>query len=173
MKMGEEIIVIIMAATIGLGLFVGIASATGKTPFAEILDILMGVNTKLDNIEQKVDNSATQMLGTYGERWDIMEPESATIWSIETDKPVVFIISMKVFSLDAGEIVEFRLGGQSADYTIGHFEPIAGVFVQEEFCTVTGHLIWINVDTVDEDDTVVCMDVMVQGTLDTQVTVYG
>ncbi len=51
MKFERKTLAIILVATIGLGLFVGLASAAGRDdPFTRILEQLLGIDTKLDTI---------------------------------------------------------------------------------------------------------------------------
>jgi len=50
MKFERKTLAIILIATIGLGLFVGLASAAGKDPFTQILEQLLGIDTKLATV---------------------------------------------------------------------------------------------------------------------------
>ena len=51
MKIERKTIAIILIAAIGMGLFVGLASAApGENPLTRIMEILTGINTKLDTV---------------------------------------------------------------------------------------------------------------------------
>ena len=122
MKIKKETVAIILVATIGMSLFVGLASAAGrKDPISQILELVLGIDTKADDlktdlgiIDAKIDDvqtdlgKTTQMLGSFSGHFKSpadADPGVITNAKITSDKPVIFTVSIHAWLKDPGDVV--------------------------------------------------------------------
>ena len=93
MKFEKKTIAIILVATIGVSLLIGLASATGRAdPLTQIIDMLLGIDAKLDTITSNTENAilfyqngvVLQPSGETGDRIDynVLEYEEGKAYHV-------------------------------------------------------------------------------------------
>lgn len=131
---------------------------------------LTSIDSKLNGIEDKLDNSATQMLRYYNAMYSFKSPGSTAPISIETDKPAVFIVSIALNFLDGSDKLQiFLLSSPGAGNVLEKFDVTTGGDFQSKEFTSAGYGILLTAET--HNQLTVTWTVMVQGTPGTVVTV--
>lgn len=104
--MMKKAIAILLVITIGLSMYIGTTVATGEkpNPFNAIIELVLGIDNKIDSL------NATQILAYYegSYQWSTDEPIVLPGTHISADKPVLFTISVSVYSIDGDEYVAIQ-----------------------------------------------------------------
>lgn len=98
LKFEKKTIALILAVTIGLSLFVGLASAAGnKDIVSQILEIVLGIDTKVDGIITDMGKT-TMMLGSYIGHFVSTSAGDGVIEGarITSDKPAIFTVTLSL-----------------------------------------------------------------------------
>jgi len=186
MKIERKTVSIILVATIGLSLFAGLTYGVGgKDPLTQILQLIQAINTNINAVDDKLDQSAV-ILGSYSDDFYSTPPSSGynngIIIRITTDKAAIYTVTYYLHRGDPGDFIGLSykpIAGQWSAATDYFDHPAPDKFPDpsvlpintDRTFTIVGYGILLNYDDFGSNAVRVMYTIVVQGEADTVVQV--
>jgi len=182
MEIKRKTLAIILVATIGLSLFVGLVSAPGtKDALTQILEVVLGIDTKVNIVDSKLD-SIDSRLGSIEEKIDFSKEvlftfsgdfDSKTWWSFTSDAPALFTVTVNAFNIPSGSSI---LLSSESEYYYGIIQfgeingPVDTFSKVAKTFTLAADAVYLHPITSGGTDISVTFSIVVQGTPGTIIT---
>ena len=168
MRLEKKTIALILVATIGLSLFVGLASAASqgnKDIVTQVLEIVLGIDTKVDNISNNAENNVQILYFDQNNYVDTGLGGGDFHLRIETSEPALFTVAVDLGSFYADPYVYVFLP-QSLNPNIAIIDIDSSSEQSYETATFPG-----TVMEISAHECIFGYSVMVQGPAGTEVTI--
>jgi hypothetical protein len=169
MKLEKKTIALMLVSIMGLSLFVGLASAASqgnKDIVTQIMEIVFGLNTKLDEISNIAENSVQILYFNQNNYVDTQLAGADFHLTIETSKPALFTVAVDRKESYNGESSVFVFLPKMLDPNIAIIDIEAASAQNYETATFAGKMMGISAHECRFG-----YSVLVQGPAGTEVTI--
>ena len=174
MKHEKKTIAIILVATVGLSLFIGLASAAGRNdPISQILEIVLGIDTKVNDVQTDLGKT-TMMLGSYSGSFESPTPGTGNVIEITSSKPAIYTVTVHLWLKDAGDQVSPNHAPVKWTWAATNFfgQQVAAAPVEaDRTFTLAGYGVALAYNDVGPGNLWVAYSIVVQGEKGTEVKI--